>query len=538
MPLSPPKVSRVSVYRLINITNLRDAIRSKYFDPPYSFRADRTTISGRESLLVYGSMISDKAKWTGYISDVVGTPLDLGNQTAVAVLLIKDDKDRAWALSFGMGFQTINQDLVDAGFGQRVGLRSIDVATLRSLTRTTMDQRSKVDRLSIPSGDHLRSFGLEDFGELVTRLVGQASIPGLMTDKQITLRGADSLNIPLGRTAASLTADLDVLSELLKQPAQPGFEVLEQLTRIKSAPELIKQLNRRLLKALNKPDEARIGISWPHEQVEEAGTASAYKIIGAGRSRTGPHDGAPSLEEILNLALEKPSKERLDYLKSLKIQLVDDDEQVVSSAIPAIRWIAFEADMKGRRYFLHSGSWYLMDKDYAARLKEQTKEILARDPGFTMPPWPLSVREEKDYNTAATSILKGINLDRKLVRTELHKYGIEMCDILLSDGTLIHVKNVKKSDAASHHISQALVSAHALTYDEEARAGLANRIVAAGGNSAWQRDKPERVVLGMAYPRKLTPDTLFTFTQVTLVRNVHALDSLGINVFILPIERV
>lgn len=55
----------------------------------------------------------------------------------------------------------------------RWGFRSADRRPgspyeLNSLTRTTLDQRSRTDRFSIPSGDHLRGFGVGDFGELVT----------------------------------------------------------------------------------------------------------------------------------------------------------------------------------------------------------------------------------------------------------------------------------------------------------------------------------------------------------------------------------
>ncbi len=86
--------------------------------------------------------------------------------------------------------------MIDPGFGQRIALRTADARELNSLTRTTLDQRSMTDRISIPSGDHLRGFGIGDFGEVVTRLVAKATIPELAGGaKPLRIRGADALSL-------------------------------------------------------------------------------------------------------------------------------------------------------------------------------------------------------------------------------------------------------------------------------------------------------------------------------------------------------
>lgn len=61
---------------------------------------------------------------------------------------------------------------------------------IRSLTRTTVD-RSRTDRSSIPSGEQLRTHGVGYVGDIVSRVVGSATMPGLAaTQKEVTIRRA------------------------------------------------------------------------------------------------------------------------------------------------------------------------------------------------------------------------------------------------------------------------------------------------------------------------------------------------------------
>jgi uncharacterized protein (TIGR04141 family) len=190
----------------------------------------------------------------GTLSGLTSQPVVLGNTTAAAVLVIRNGAESAWALTYGMGFQLLDQAKVDGGFGQRIAIRVADPNELNSLTRTTLDQRSRTDRFSIPSGDHLRGFGVGDFGELVTRLVAKARISSLTGgSKPIRIRGADALSVPLGRKPEALIADLDTLDGILDRPAVSGLEVLEQLVAVKHDPERIDALEISLSEAPHGP---------------------------------------------------------------------------------------------------------------------------------------------------------------------------------------------------------------------------------------------------------------------------------------------
>lgn len=226
-------------------------------------------------------------------------------------------------------------------------------------------------------------------------------------------------------------ADLDVLEGILDEPAAAELEVLEQLVAIKHKPELIETLEGALPQALAKPDQARLGLSWPHERIDENGTPTSFKIMGAGRGRAQIQDGTPELGTLLEaLPTDKPD-ERLDRLKRLRVQLFRDadGEEPISTAIPGLRWLSFETEIEGKRYCLHDATWYLMDQDYARRLRERTQTIFERNPGICLPEWPPGV-DEAGYNALAASALGGTLLDRRFIYTDLHRRGIEVCDIL------------------------------------------------------------------------------------------------------------
>lgn len=176
-----------------------------------------------------------------------------------------------------------------------------------------------------------------------------------------------------------------------------------------------------------------------------------------------------------------------------------------------------------------------MGQRYAQRLRTIVQSIFARPSPIALPEWHVD-EQENDYNRRAADVLHRLFLDRKLARNEAHPHGIEICDLLAPDGTLIHVKNIEHgSSTASYLIAQALVSAEAMRYDEEARQQFEHVVEAAGGRSVQLPQSISTLVLGMARNRPLDADNLFTFTQVTLARGVNALQARGIDVFITPI---
>ena len=542
MHLAPSRsdTALTTLYRLTGLSENREAIKKKYLEGAQGFEARQCFVGDRAALLVNGHIETEQAKWADRVGFLIDGSVVAKNVTAAAVLLIDSRDSVTWAITFGMGFLLLDQSHVDPGFGQRLAIRVADPDKLNSLTRKIMDERAKVDRSSIPSGDHLRGFGIGGFGELVTRVVATAEIPRLSVGKAFKLRGADALNVPLGRTPKSLLADLEAIEDALSKPAQKDLEILEQLVAVKKGSDIAGQLDAMLVGAIDDDCATAFASAWPHESVSENGTPDAFKVKGTGRSGIKP--GVPTTEDIKN------SVDKNDILASLdrvKIQLFSDQDgqAAISPDIPLRKWIAFETTINDRRYFLHDGSWFLMDDTYADELAKRVQEIFDRSWEGELPPWPPNPEndekfEEKHYNVLAAEACGGVLMDRNLIRTKQNRRGFETCDILTPDGCLVHVKNIETSAPASHLFAQGHNSAHSLMSDNQARKEFKRLVEAAGGDPGLVTSKPTAVVFGIARRsgKPFTADSLFSFSKVTLVRTVDDLEANGIKVFVVPIR--
>ena len=539
MPRKESPSVRTTLYRMREITDLSDAIRSKYLGHG-AFTTTSGAVQGSESLLVAGTMHREQTTWAGRLSTLSGVSISLGNTTAAAVLVIRAAPTEAWALTYGMGFQLLEPAHIDPGFGMRVAIRTAQPDAIQSLTRSELDHRARTDRSSIPAGEALRGFGIGDFGEVVTRISGSATVSGLtLGDASVRIRAADALSVPLAKTPRCLMSDLDAIAATLDLAAQPELQALEQFVRVKNR-EMIERLETELRAALEGGSNGRLALGWPHERIDDNGTPSAFKLLGTGKHYVEAKDDLPNLDDLLEAIERKAPDDRLAGASSIKVQLFrdSDGEEPVSGAIPAIHWLFFEIEISGVRYCLFDSRWYAMDTDYAQRLQAHVDEIFARPPAVSLPDWTVSTHpDEKAYNAMAAASLGGVMLDRQLLRTTQHPRGFEASDIITEDGLLIHVKHTPKSSAVSHLIAQALVSTDALRHDNEARQQLRKLTTDAGGDPSWLPDRLSSVMLAMARHKPITAEKLFSFSQVTLTRLDSSLVGAGVTLTIGSVKR-
>ena len=458
---------------------------------------------------------------------------------------ITEDTFNAWAITFGIGFQLLDQRYIDSGFGKRVAIRCIDPTKLQSITKVTLDDRSKTDRSSIPSGATLRGFGFEEIGELATRLIAEGKINNIgAPDKNVTVRGADSLSMPLSKTPTKIVENLNYIKELLKQnPVTDELAILEKISQVPNKnKQYVDRLNAKLLEAIVDPQSEKIALAWPHEAVDEIGEVQAFQIYGVqGRGRKAiKQDGLPTLDDLLTPIRESDESERQHRFNAMSIMLLENtDGDEKSRKIPVKNWVSFETNLDNKRHFLHSGKWYVIEDDYSETIRRQTEEIFNREsPLPNLPSWSSKYSDELAYNQAIAEAYNGICLDRKLISIREQKGRIEACDVLLKGGVFVHVKRVDSSAPASHLLAQALVSTEILTYDTEAQHALEQLIKKAVSNPEDYECKPKIVVIVMVKDKQaLTADSLYTFTQVNLGRHDKALASREVGVYVVPVVR-
>jgi uncharacterized protein (TIGR04141 family) len=235
----------------------------------------------------------------------------------------------------------------------------------------------------------------------------------------------------------------------------------------------------------------------------------------------------------------RPSGMRLKALKTGTIGLCAEPRggELLTTPDAAHKWITAEVADGAARMIYQEGKWYEIGEHHLDFLYDEIEEILNRPSSVALPPWTTSMTSEDAYNKRAAK--HGfVLLDKRLLKTRQHPYGIEGCDLLGPDNELIHIKRADRSSPLSHLFQQGEVAVDALRHERDARVALA-RIVRAGDPSRTftASFKPKKVVYGIALAsgKPLTAKTLFTFSQVALYRAVRHLRSNNIDVEVVGI---
>jgi uncharacterized protein (TIGR04141 family) len=129
-------------------------------------------------------------------------------------------------------------------------------------------------------------------------------------------------------------------------------------------------------------------------------------------------------------------------------------------------------------------------------------------------------------------------LDQRFAANPLGNGRLEVCDLVGPGNELVHVKRASDSKPLSHVCSQALVGTQSLLRSPEVRRDFAALVERHGrGRTVPESFRPSKVVLAILLKKgeKLTADTLFPFSQVSLAHTARALRSDLIDVEVIGI---
>ncbi|MDN3284288.1 TIGR04141 family sporadically distributed protein [Streptomyces thermocarboxydus] len=543
---------KATVYRLSRPGDepLELCIQRKYAENEDDFQMRDVSIGGTESLLITGKISTDEPRWMPHLVSLVGHNPRLKNLTSAAALIVPL-QEYDYALTWGFGHILLNPLFLDNGFGLRFAIRKASPDQVRSLTSHTMDTLARTARTSVPSGASLDAFGVEEIGEVISRLVGRISVSGLTAaagkaDSYATVRGADGLSLPLAKSPQNLLVDLRYLHDTVEnEPPAKGLEHFEHTRPLRPGAPEINQLQRLLSQAL-EPGSPLIALTWPAEWQEgDHGEADSYKIRGAGAGREEQPDEL-ELHHLLQPLAHREASTRFDALKRITVQGLNSDGFSISRAIHGDKWITFQIDHEGKRYVFHQGRWFDIGGAYLDLLRQKVEKILAKRSNLLVSDWPREVKPKGNIGVATEGRYNllvqhddpsFLRLDTKLLYTMQHTKGFEVCDLLGPDDELIHVKRMDGSVSASHLFNQALVAVEALRRQPDTVSKMQEVV---RRESKGKRDipddfQPTKVVLAFG-GRPATPEALFTFSQVTLARCAQRLAELEVELEILEIK--
>ena len=424
-------------------------------------------------------------------------------------------------------------------------IRALKPAQIKRLTRHVLAATGRVDRNAVPGGQHIRSYIVEPWGEIVGQLCGQLNNERLTvsrsTKRPVTVTGSDAVQIALSTDPAGLLSDLREISRVCaRENPAPELEFIAQIRPLSAGDPRAVELNERLDDLLGQARPDGIGLAIPTNQVEMEPLAASYEI-------RIPHRRIVRTNMTLDTVLERthrlPTGRRLPALRNGSIALCSDAEaqERLAQPVSANKWITAEIPLGALRMVYHEGQWYEIGARHLEFLRSEIAAILDRPPSITLPRWTTRHADEHAYNRSVAAPGSGfVMLDKTKLRTRQHHHsnGIEACDLLGPQNELIHVKRAERSSPLSHLFFQGEVAVDALRHEADARQRLVDLVHAQ--YPTWPIDvdfTPTKIIyaISLGQTRPLTATSLFTFAQVALYRTVRRLRSDNIDVEVIAI---
>ncbi len=543
-----PATRKSTLYRLRLPETSPDGLRAvvvKRYRERYGFAEEEVTVVGAPGLLVHGAIDRGApADWCEVVGRLTGRQVAVGNRTASAALLLAVDGE-AYALTYGLGHLLIDPGAIEPGFGLAFAVRAVDPDKVRQVAHSVIDVSGRNSRSSVPTGQHIRGFGIEEYGEIVSRLAGELRGVRLTFNRDktraVSIAGADALKIHLGTSPEDLLADLREISRVCTQKNPvPGLDFITQMRALKASETSVGELDQKLAEMLGAPEPPdTLALAIPSACLDHEGTAQSYRVkIGPGRYQV---IDDLTLADVVDPIRSLPQEERLEALRKGYIQMCTDAEgkEAASRQISAHHWVTAEISLGSGCYVYHQGGWYVVGAGHLKALRERVQEILERGSPLALPAWPREYKEDQ-YNRYAAERLGLVCLDKESLHTEQHPHGIEACDLLGPGNELIHVKRAKSSAPLSHLFAQGVTAADALLHEADAREKFVQRV--REQDPDWPIDetfRPRKVVYAIMLKsgEAITMKSLFTFAQVTLYRAVTTLQRLNIEVEVVGIPR-
>ncbi|MEU8198814.1 TIGR04141 family sporadically distributed protein [Microbispora amethystogenes] len=261
-------------------------------------------------------------------------------------------------------------------------------------------------------------------------------------------------------------------------------------------------------------------------------------------SRQGRLDEEFDLSYLLDRLRVQRDGSRVGALRDGDVTLFKDSrarEDEILRRSKAIQWVQIDITLGERKFYLLNGEWHEIGPTYLASVRAAVERLIVAPLSTDLPAWDLAHNEHRFCEDVVEHRPGWVCMDGNLVKTRLHRgRGVEVCDLLLPDDTLLMAKHARKdAGPLSHLFKQALVAVQSLQHDPEAVAEFREKVTKAPSGRVLPADfRPTKVILAILLKdgKELTVDTLFPFAQVALVHTATTLRSWGVTVEVVGIR--
>ncbi len=410
--------------------------------------------SGMEGRFYYLKAQPMIPPWVGFVQPVLADQITNLKASSTSALLLLRVSQRVFALTFGYGRSLLDLSKIEYQFGLRVALNSIDPRQIRSLDTKTFEDLVVSTNTQASKSSDLPTFSVDVTRDVLRAVTGEAREDNLSG----RIAGADSLVVSTKLTITDLPGFCSQLLEAFESEAyKEDFAWIDQLAMVRD-PRRVDALNNLLVNELQSGSALSTHLAMPETIDWE--DIDGFKI-------------SPTRQQVyedldIDLYLQHLGDEAqqitLEKLKSRQVSVRFGRSQNFDKRWNLYQCIVSEQRYEGSLHVLIDGRWFVV----SSSLVEEVDSFMERLPAPRVRLIPARVGEiEGDYNRrlAASSGNRLLNLDAKIKRPGGAKSGIEFCDLLSSDGDIIHVKRKSRSATLSHLFAQGSVSATTFTQD-------------------------------------------------------------------------
>lgn len=374
---------------------------------------------------------------------------------ARAVLLARvapnESTEKTFAITMGYGKFMLADDVIEDDFGLKVVMNTITPNSLRRINKTNIGGNQKTSNEQLPLESDIDDFGFDIDRDLISTITGHSDdedyASGIMT-------GSDLL---------SLTAEVDVnnLSSFLRATYtryisteyKNYFPWIDHIRKVKNS-RLIDALDAELISLINE-DSPKVWMAVP--EVIQWEHIAGFKYA-----------GRDIYDDIYVDMVKNSFREGLSHINQLKgktITAIRADNGDVYASWQAYKCLYGEVELGGKAYCVNNGRWFCVDSDFVNQINTEYNTMPISDRVFL--PHSANYKKENDYTVAYVESDPDhlLCMDTKVIYYGGGQSKVELCDVLTTDNTYIHIKPYSGSATLSHLFNQAVVSAELVLGD-------------------------------------------------------------------------
>lgn len=432
---------RLTVFLLQDVEEFSDALDAEQNPREEPVASD----VGFEGTFYWQTSGSRTPDWVPFVTPALSQAPDVHTASSSGLLVLKS-AERFFAVTFGYGRSLLDQSKVVRQFGLKVVLNTINPEQIRSLDTKKFEDMVVATNTQASRSTTLSTFEVDAARDILRAVTGEA----VDTELGKRLSGSDAIVLNLATTVEELPAVcLKLLNAYSSEVYKKHFAWVDDLA-IVTDQTVVDQLDAMMLAQLRAKDTTSTHLAMP--DVIEWDNLDAFKISGTGTQEYDDLD----LDAYLAL-LKKLDVLEIDHLKRWRVRIKFARSDNWDSGWALYQCLVSEQRTAAGLFVLIEGRWFKISDNLADQVDEYTKGLSTAAVDF---PPSFVGEKEADYNkrVAQQDRAARVCLDAKLVTPTGASSPLEVCDVLLADGTLVHIKRKSRSSALSHLFAQGVVS--------------------------------------------------------------------------------